>query len=83
MKREKLRKSGIIVVSSMSSCIPLPQATVYGATKACVRAISSALYKEMDHYKKRVEVIAIMPGLVDTNMTKFIEKKSKLLFAPI
>ena len=39
-KREKVRKSGIIVVSSLSSCKQLPNATTYGATKALVRALS-------------------------------------------
>ena len=72
MRREKMRKSGIIVVSSLSSCILLPGATIYGASKACVRALFSALNKEMHYYRKRVEVLTLIPGLVDTNMTDFI-----------
>ena len=37
----------------------------------------------MVYYKKRIEVLTLIPGFVDTNMTKFIENRKNIVFAPV
>ena len=54
----------IINISSMVSISPLPNVSVYGATKAAVDAVTKSLSKELGARKIRVN--SINPGMVET-----------------
>ncbi|KFB36680.1 AGAP007879-PB-like protein [Anopheles sinensis] len=67
----KQRGRGLIVnISSMTSVCPMPYLTAYSATKAYVTTFSMALREELKPFN--VEVQTVLPGVVHTNMTKFI-----------
>jgi 3-oxoacyl-[acyl-carrier protein] reductase len=54
----------VINISSVVSTSPLPQASVYSATKAAVDAVTKSLAKELGPRKIRVN--SINPGMVET-----------------
>jgi 3-oxoacyl-[acyl-carrier protein] reductase len=54
----------IINISSVVAASPVPNASVYSATKAAVNAVTQALAKELGPRKVRVN--AINPGMVET-----------------
>jgi 3-oxoacyl-[acyl-carrier protein] reductase len=54
----------IINISSIVAASPVPNASVYSATKAAVNAVTQALAKELGPRKVRVN--AINPGMVET-----------------
>ena len=72
IEKWKRRRSGIIVVSSIISSIPIGS-LAYSATKRYVRDQFKALSSEMVDRKNNVEVLSLMPGFVATNMTKRIK----------
>jgi len=55
-------------VASMGGFLPVPGQAMYGATKAAVKLMSEALYAEL--MDTGVGVSVVMPGAVDTNITK-------------
>lgn len=57
----------IINISSLVSTIPLPNNSVYSATKAAVDAITKSLSKELG--SRNIRVNAINPGFVETEGT--------------
>ncbi len=54
----------IINISSVVGVNPLPQASVYSATKAAVDAITKSLAKELG--PKKIRVNSINPGMIET-----------------
>ena len=75
IEKWKKRRSGIIVVSSIMSSIPIGS-LAYSATKRYVRDQFKAISKEMVDRKNNVEVLSLMPGFVATNMTKRIKSQT-------
>jgi 3-oxoacyl-[acyl-carrier protein] reductase len=57
----------IVNISSIASITPFPNASVYGATKAAVDAITKSLSKELGQHKIRVN--AVNPGMIETEGT--------------
>ena len=55
-------------VSSMGGFMPFPGQTMYGASKAAVKLLTEGLYAELADTD--VGVTVIMPGAVDTNITR-------------
>jgi len=55
-------------VSSMGGFIPFPGQTLYSASKAAVKILTEGLYGELK--KTSVGVTLVMPGAIDTNITK-------------
>ncbi len=54
----------IINISSIVGPMPVPNASVYSATKAAVDAITGSLAKELGHRKIRVN--SLNPGMIET-----------------
>lgn len=61
---KELGKGAIINVSSLASLVPIPDFTVYAATKAYVTSLSEALRLEL--LEHGIEVLALCPGPVPT-----------------
>lgn len=61
---KELGGGGILNVSSLASCLPIPDFAVYAATKAYVTSFSEALRLEVKGYG--VKVMAMCPGPVPT-----------------
>lgn len=55
-------------VSSMGAFLPVPGQAMYGASKAAVKLMTEGLYAEL--LETNVGVSVVMPGGVDTNITK-------------
>lgn len=58
--------SAAVIVSSRAGHHPLPNMAVYGAVKAFSCSLSQALFSEWE--KEGIQVQALMPGAVDTNL---------------
>jgi short-subunit dehydrogenase len=58
----------IVNISSMGGFIPFPGQTLYSATKAAVKILTEGLYAEL--MDTSVKVTLVMPGAVNTNITK-------------
>jgi 3-oxoacyl-[acyl-carrier protein] reductase len=57
----------IVNISSLASTLPIPNASVYSATKAAVDAVTRSLAAELG--PKKVRVNAVNPGMVETEGT--------------
>lgn len=65
----KDRKQQYIVnVSSMGGFFPFPGQTIYGASKAALKILTEGLYAELA--STNVSVMVVMPGAINTNITK-------------
>lgn len=62
------RKAGILNVSSLASATPIPDLTVYAATKAYVTSFSEGLAMELA--ERGVTVLALCPGPTPTNFSQ-------------
>lgn len=72
------QKSGAIVnISSVAGVIGLPRQVNYSSAKAGVVGLTKSLAKEVGPYKVRVNAVA--PGYIDTDMTKALKDREKLL----
>ncbi len=69
-------KGGIINVASTAAFQPVPYMAVYGATKAFVLSFSEALAEEFRG--RGVRVLAICPGVTQTNFFKTAQVSSQL-----
>lgn len=73
-KAMKERKSGYIVnIASTAAFQPMPYSAIYGASKAFVLMLSEAMAIELKPYN--VSVLAVCPGLTDTNFFKYGKPK--------
>jgi NAD(P)-dependent dehydrogenase (short-subunit alcohol dehydrogenase family) len=73
-------RGGIGLVSSVAGYRGLPQALVYGATKAAVINLAETLY--LDLKPKGLDIYIINPGFVKTPMTAGNEFKMPALISP-
>lgn len=55
-------------VSSMGGFLPVPGQCIYGASKAAVKLMTEGLYAELKNTNVRVSTI--LPGAINTNITK-------------
>ena len=70
------QKSGKIVnISSVSSKLALAGQSVYSATKGAVNSMTATLAKELAPYG--IQVNAVAPGFIDTDMIKAIPEEKK------
>ena len=58
----------IVNVSSMGGFFPFPGQTIYGASKAALKLFTEGLYAELE--KTNVRVMIVLPGAMNTNITK-------------
>ncbi len=58
----------IVNVASMGGFFPFPGQTIYGASKAALKIFTEGLYAELE--KTNVRVMIVLPGAMDTNITK-------------
>jgi NAD(P)-dependent dehydrogenase (short-subunit alcohol dehydrogenase family) len=65
------RKALIVNTASIAGKTGTPWLSVYSATKFAVVGFSQATQKE--HEKDGIQVTALCPGFVDTNMTEFVK----------
>ena len=69
------RQGKIINMAGGGSLAPLPYATAYGASKTAVARLSETLQREAEEFG--VNVYAIIPGLVRSEMTEFLMANEK------
>lgn len=69
---EVARKGQLIIVSSVAGEVGKASNYVYGSSKALITCFASGLRKRL--YKSNVIVTTVLPGLVDTPMTKHFKK---------
>ena len=63
----KAKKKGkLIFISSMAARRPLPNLSVYNASKAAIEAYAKSLYLELSYYG--IDVYLIEPGYYPTNL---------------
>ncbi len=72
------QKSGVIVnISSIAGVVGMPRQVNYSSAKAGEIGLTKSLAKEVASCGIRVNAIA--PGFIDTDMTKDLKKKDKLI----
>ncbi|HWM85035.1 MAG TPA: SDR family NAD(P)-dependent oxidoreductase [Kofleriaceae bacterium] len=73
----------IINIASMSSIVPAPGLAVYTATKHAVLGFSIALQGDLQHAGVPIQVSAICPDAIDTDLTRNVKDDSSaaLLFS--
>ena len=71
----KKKKGAIINISSAASVKGVRGITVYAATKAGLDAFTRSLATEVG--KSNIRVNSVRPGIIDTNMSKRLEKRAK------
>lgn len=71
-KMKERRKGRILIMSSSTAWLPYPTISHYGATKAYLKSLASALWYELHRYG--VSVTAVYPGAVDTPFYKLSDK---------
>lgn len=77
LKRRR-KQSGMIVVSSVAAISPTVNGITYSATKVFGRYLFKALNDESLVYMSRVELLNLMPSLVETNLTERVVKNKWL-----
>lgn len=60
--------SRVALVGSTASLVPLPRAEAYGASKAALAYFARSLAQDLK--RKRIAVSLVMPGFVDTPLTR-------------
>ena len=74
LPRMEAKGTGIIInVASTAALLPAPLMTMYHATKAYMDFFTRGLTEE--YRRKGVVIQSLIPGLVRTNMTKFVQDK--------
>ena len=58
----------IVNVASMGGFFPFPGQTIYGASKAALKIFTEGLFAELE--KTNVRVMIVLPGAMDTNISK-------------
>lgn len=64
----KQRSGGIAIVASVAGYIGLPNASVYGPSKAALINLAELLYSDL--HRKNINVYLINPGFVKTELTE-------------
>ncbi len=73
----------VINIASISSLVPAPGLSVYGATKAAVLQFSIALQGELDRAGLPIKISAVCPDAIETDMVRNVSGKeaADLLFS--
>lgn len=73
----------IINIASISSLVPAPGLSVYGATKAAVLQFTISLQGELDRARLPIKVSAVCPDAIETDMVRNVagERDAALLFS--
>ena len=71
----KIRPAGILNVSSLASAMPIPELSVYAATKSYVLSLSEGLRMEL--LAESIHVAALCPGPTPTNFGKTAQRNGK------
>lgn len=74
----RMKEGTIINVASMAAFQPEPLLAVYGATKAYVLSLSRAVNYELKRQGKKVRILALCPGPVDTEFNQVAGVKFNL-----
>jgi 3-oxoacyl-[acyl-carrier protein] reductase len=75
LKMFKNKKGKIVNISSVSSIKGIPGQAVYSATKGAINSLTFVLAKELAQYG--VQVNAVAPGFIDTDMLSSISEDKK------
>lgn len=73
----KQKSGNIINISSVAGVVGLPKQVNYSSAKAGIIGFTKSLAKEVASYNIRVNAVA--PGYIETDMTKDLKQKEKLL----
>ena len=80
-KQMKTEGCGYILnVSSISAVMPFPVISVYGPSKAYVRAFTRGLRVELAEYN--INVCCLIPGATDTPLNESLSKNAESMFKP-
>ncbi len=71
--------SAIVNVASLAGMVPVRNAATYGATKAALRAFSSAVGEELR--ERGIRVSTVSPGPVDTDFFGDLTKAADIVFS--
>lgn len=79
----RAKRGHIINIASMSALTPVPGLAVYGATKSAVLGFSVSLAGDLERESIPIEVTAVCPDAIDTDMVRNIRgaKAASLAFA--
>ncbi len=77
---EQVRKK-VVFMSSGAATSPLPDMSVYCATKAAINMLAKCVGLEHAGRARGFEVMAISPGMVETSMQQTARAKSEVEFA--
>ena len=69
-----------IAISSLSSCIGLPRAEAYGASKAALNYFMESLRVDLSHID--IDLSVVRPGFIATNLTKQNDFAMPLMMTP-
>jgi len=62
------KQSGLIInVASLGGFLPVPQNSIYAATKSFIIKFTESLYLDLTAKKSNVRIIAVCPGFTRTN----------------
>ncbi len=73
----KQKSGNIINISSVAGIVGMPRQVNYAAAKAGIIGFTKSLAKEVAPYNIRVNAVA--PGYIETDMTKDLKEKDKLI----
>jgi short-subunit dehydrogenase len=68
---EQRSRGGILLLSSLTACMPSPYFSNYAATKAYVLSLGTSLYGELKI--KGIDVSVLCPGVTNTPMSEYLE----------
>ena len=73
-------KGRVVIISSLTSKMPLPFLGSYSATKAALSVFSRCLYYESMLLKSKIEIVLVEPGLYRTGFNKLaFDKKYEFM----
>lgn len=73
----KQKSGNIINISSVAGVVGIPRQVNYSSAKAGILGLTKSLAKEVGPYNIRVNAVA--PGYIDTDMTKGLKDREKLI----
>jgi len=74
------RKGAVINISSIQGRAVVPKGGIYCATKHAVNGLTGCMFEDVREYG--IKVSSIMPGYVETRMTRALEKVTENMLSP-